>query len=156
MDTEEEAREKIRIMEELVQKYTCDFPSRRPPAPATASANSPPGEFILLTGTTGRFGSYLLAQLLARPDVSRIYALNRGPQETIHERQHRSFEEMGLEPGLLNSQKVVLLGGYTPSLHLGLQKELYAEVSGRFIPSFVTLLMWISDQNLSYERHYER
>ncbi|KAA1471161.1 acetyl-CoA synthetase-like protein [Dentipellis sp. KUC8613] len=147
MDTEEEAREKIRIMEELVEKYSCDFPSRPPSASSSDSANSGSGEYILLTGTTGRFGSCLLAQLLARPDVSRIYALNRGPQETIRERQHRSFEEMGLEPDLLNSQKVVLLGGYAPSAHLGLQKDLYEEIR----TSLTSIIMnaWRVDFNVS-------
>ncbi|KAH7310718.1 hypothetical protein B0I35DRAFT_78217 [Stachybotrys elegans] len=55
-------------------------------------------ETIILTGSTGSLGSYLLACLLANPLVGRIYCLNRGQPETARTRQEASFKSRRLPP----------------------------------------------------------
>ncbi|KAL8935223.1 MAG: hypothetical protein Q9216_005533, partial [Gyalolechia sp. 2 TL-2023] len=51
---------------------------------------------ILLTGSTGSLGSYLLDTLLSIPNVDRIYCLTRGTEG--QHRQTDSFQSKGLEP----------------------------------------------------------
>lgn len=58
-------------MQDLVNRFSCDFPS--PPHGVRAGDS----DVILLTGTTGALGSYALACLASSPKVSRIYAVNR-------------------------------------------------------------------------------
>jgi len=66
-------------------------------------------DVVLVTGTTGRLGSQLLAALATRPDVKTVYALNRAPASDIEERQRKAFESWGLDPEILHSGKIILL-----------------------------------------------
>lgn len=57
----------------LVERYTHDLPAPvagRPPA-------ADDGQVVVITGTTGALGSYLLAAALASPRVRRVVCLNR-------------------------------------------------------------------------------
>ncbi|KAG6374188.1 hypothetical protein JVT61DRAFT_4841 [Boletus reticuloceps] len=72
-----------------------------------------PGRFhdrhvVLLTGSTGGLGSYLLASLLSREDVALVYAFNRPSKtDTIQHRQRAAFEDRGLDTALLDSDKLI-------------------------------------------------
>lgn len=77
-------------IQNLVERYTAELPAlqnghpqSRPELPST----------IILTGSTGSLGSYLLYDLLRTPSVSKIYCLNRSDAET---RQKQGFNEKGL------------------------------------------------------------
>jgi thioester reductase-like protein len=86
---------------------------------------------VVLTGSTGGLGSYLLASLLQREDVSVIYAFNRpskGSTSSIQRRQQNGFEDRGLDVNLLHSEKLVYVETDTSHDHLGLNKELYEKV----------------------------
>jgi thioester reductase-like protein/acyl-coenzyme A synthetase/AMP-(fatty) acid ligase len=66
-------RADIQIMQDLIEKYssfTPHDPTSKPKVPGSSKS-------ILLTGVTGGLGSILLANLLRRADVSRIYCLVR-------------------------------------------------------------------------------
>ncbi|KAK5462928.1 hypothetical protein LTS15_002640 [Exophiala xenobiotica] len=66
-------RADIQIMQDLIEKYssfTPHDPTNKPKVPVSRKT-------ILLTGVTGGLGSILLANLLKRADVSRIYCLVR-------------------------------------------------------------------------------
>ncbi|KAG2145394.1 male sterility protein-domain-containing protein [Suillus bovinus] len=84
---------------------------------------------VVLTGSTGGLGSYLLADLLQREDVSVVHALNRPSKEaSIQQRQEDSFKYRGFEFTLLQSDKLVYVETDTSADHLGLDKELYQKI----------------------------
>ncbi|KAJ5406907.1 hypothetical protein N7465_008191 [Penicillium sp. CMV-2018d] len=76
-------------IQSLVDKYTSDLPARKVypqnglPSPST----------VILTGSTGSLGTYLLHSLLGSDSVTKVYCLNRSDAES---RQKKSFEEKGL------------------------------------------------------------
>lgn len=66
--------QQIKAMEDIVAKYTSNLPERN-------DAQRDPNETkqtVILTGSTGSLGSYMLDQLISSPRVSKVYALNRG------------------------------------------------------------------------------
>jgi len=65
-----------------------------------------PGSVILLTGSTGSLGSYLLESLLQDPTVLKVYCLNRG--DATEARQTRSHLEKGLKTNLSDERAVFL------------------------------------------------
>ncbi|KAF8869841.1 hypothetical protein CPB85DRAFT_1356315 [Mucidula mucida] len=91
----------------------------------------PEEHVVLITGTTGALGSYILSELIKDATVRTIYALNRyssGEQE-LNERQRRAFESRGLDPLLLVSGKVRFLEGTLASEQLGLSQDVYSFIS---------------------------
>ena len=82
---------------------------------------------MLLTGSTGSLGSYLLSTLLTDVRVAKVYAFNR-PSRATHDRQRASFEDKGLPLALLDSDKCMLVTGDFNSDDLGLDEATYAEV----------------------------
>ncbi|KAL8850362.1 MAG: hypothetical protein Q9221_004682 [Calogaya cf. arnoldii] len=59
---------------------------------------------VLITGSTGSLGSYLLCKLLGNPDVKRVFCLNRTSGEDAYYRQKHALRAKGIElpkmPGL--------------------------------------------------------
>ena len=86
---------------------------------------------VALSGSTGSVGSSLLALLLERSDVSRIYLLNRKGRGTQKERQGKAFREKGLDPQVLddNRFKIVYLEVDLSRRDLGLASQDYKDVS---------------------------
>ena len=109
-------------MKALIAKYSAQLPI----APRQRARARDAGETVLLTGTTGRFGRHVLAQLLADPRVARVYALNRG--SALEERQAAAFREAKLPLSLLAQGKLMLLSGDLGREDLGLEPALLAEV----------------------------
>ncbi|KAJ6194076.1 hypothetical protein J3E72DRAFT_199340, partial [Bipolaris maydis] len=58
----------------LVRKYTADLIQKER---GTAARERLSKQTVLLTGSTGSLGSHVLQSLLQRPDVERVYCLNR-------------------------------------------------------------------------------
>lgn len=77
-------------MESLVNKYTAEVP---PPNWETAQ-ESCRQEAVLLTGSTGRLGCYILKQLAETEGVVKIYALNR-PSATNLSAETRQKDALG-------------------------------------------------------------
>lgn len=73
----------------LVKKYTSDLPAQE--AFPQTELHSP--SIVILTGSTGSLGTYILHSLLSSESVSKVYCLNRSDAET---RQKKGFEEKGL------------------------------------------------------------
>lgn len=91
--------------------------------------DSSPYETIVVTGTTGALGSYLLEELLINDAVGKIYALNRhSSSRTLLERQQAAFKDHDIDIDLLNSQKLVLLEADLVFSCLGLPNDVYEEV----------------------------
>ncbi|KAF9238227.1 acetyl-CoA synthetase-like protein [Melanogaster broomeanus] len=103
---------------------------------------------VLLTGSTGGLGSFLLSQLLENPMVERVYALNRPSSSTsIEERQISAFLDRGLSVDLLRSSKLVYVEADASQDRCGLSAALYDEIRG----SITTIIhaAWRLDFNLS-------
>ncbi|KAJ7803408.1 hypothetical protein B0H14DRAFT_2463681 [Mycena olivaceomarginata] len=103
-------------MRAMVHKYTQGFPQHVP------TEEAPQDQAILLTGTTGALGSHILAHLLTLREFSAIYALNR-PSTDLRERQCQSFQRSGIDPCLLDSPKLKLLGGDLNAPRFALSQE---------------------------------
>ncbi|KAL4077419.1 putative nonribosomal peptide synthetase, partial [Scleroderma citrinum] len=113
-----------------------------------AARDGTEGHTILVTGSTGGLGSYMLASLLGRKEVIRIYALNRRSKTTTAaERQRSTFEGRGLDTGLLESDKLVYVEGDTSKEQLGLNQRLYEEI--RDAVTVIIHNAWRIDFNLS-------
>ncbi|KAJ6611221.1 hypothetical protein B0H10DRAFT_2224315 [Mycena sp. CBHHK59/15] len=120
---------KVSEMERLVDRYSGDFTPPRP----RSSEPSPGvnGEVVLLTGSTGALGSYVLEHLLKDPAVARVYALNRPDARGVRSvliRQVASFRDRELDFALLNSERLVLLEGNIAEPNFGLDDETYEEI----------------------------
>ncbi|TFK50162.1 putative aminoadipate reductase [Heliocybe sulcata] len=89
----------------------------------------PPKAVVLVTGTTGGLGSYLLWMLLVDTKVERVYALNRkSDRSTLAHRQRDAFADRGLPFDVLSSEKLVLVEGDEAGDKLGLAEALYEEI----------------------------
>ena len=69
------SRLEMNEMEDLLVEFT----AKLPPTPISPPVKSSLGTVVLISGTTGSLGSYLLDVLLTRLWVTKIYCLNRAP-----------------------------------------------------------------------------
>ncbi|KAF8513307.1 hypothetical protein BU17DRAFT_95460 [Hysterangium stoloniferum] len=139
-----ESRRRQRL-QDLIEKYTQDWPVHRPQTTADSSSN----EVVLLTGSTGGLGSQILAQLVEIPSITRIYALNRPSQRSSYDRQHESFVDRGNDVSLLQSDKIVYVDGDTSVVGFNLNSDLFNKIRDS-----VTMIIhnaWRVDFNLSLE-----
>lgn len=111
-------------MQELVTKYSANFPKHIPLEDATL----PQQDTVLLTGSTGGLGASILARLVQSPDVARVYALNRTNDTALTERQKSVFQGRGYDPALIDSPKVVLLEADLAEPRLSLSEQVFQEV----------------------------
>lgn len=126
-------------MQTVYDVHTADLPiNGRLPEP-----QEPGKACVLLTGSTGSLGSYILDSLIARDDVAQVYCLNRGIDSL--ERQQKSQAAKGLAP--LPAGKVRCIDAADLSrAHLGLPVQEYTRLLSQ-----VTLVVhnaWQVDFNL--------
>ncbi|KAE9396384.1 acetyl-CoA synthetase-like protein [Gymnopus androsaceus JB14] len=92
------------------------------------------GDIVLVTGTTGALGCYILGLLLSDAFVHRVYAANRPSPNTGHhmkslaQRQEEAFIEKGLDVSLLQSQKLVLVEMDARRADLGVETQIYETI----------------------------
>lgn len=124
-DPENRDEHDIRAMHDMVEKYGNDLPVHHARAfPAVIST----GEIIVITGTTGRLGAHLLAQLLEKPSVRHVYALNRPSDYQVSERQSRVFQRWGIDTGLLDGKNIMFLDADLSKRRLGLDPHIYDQI----------------------------
>ena len=122
-------------IEKMIEKYSIGFGDfHAPHAPGhrviTPGDHSRRNHVVVLTGSTGGLGSYLLASLLQRDEVSVVYAFNRPSTVlSIQQRQKSIFEDRGLDAILLQSEKLIHVETDTSHDDLGLDKEVYQKVN---------------------------
>ncbi|CCL98029.1 uncharacterized protein FIBRA_00022 [Fibroporia radiculosa] len=119
----------------MATRYSHDFPIRRRDvcvAAASSTAGGTSGDVILLTGTTGNLGCYLVDALVSSPEVARIYALNRAARDgtPLRRRQAAAMIERGLDANVLASPKLLLLEGNITDPSWGLSQDLFQEMHG--------------------------
>lgn len=124
----------IAAISAMIQKYSAEFQKLESDSLERVSkkARIDDGHVVLLTGSTGTLGSYILADLLGRSEVSKIYVLNRfstAPGTYSSQRQFNAFEERGLNTRLLRaSKKIFYLEGDISQDRLGLAAFTYERV----------------------------
>ncbi len=114
-------------MEKMVEELTRDFSKHK------QTKEAPEEEVVLVTGTTGSLGTYILEKLISTPSIQRIYALNRSGKDaktTLRERQSQAFKTHGVDGALIDSPKLVLLEGDISLPDLGLSAEQMEEIAG--------------------------
>ncbi|KAJ5945718.1 NRPS-like enzyme [Penicillium verhagenii] len=87
----------------LISKYTSDLPVRS----AKQSPQPPKESRVILTGSTGSLGTYLLHSLLNNKNVTKIYCFNRTDDAAA--RQLESFQSKGLPTSPLSGPRVEFL-----------------------------------------------
>ncbi|EXF76803.1 thioester reductase domain-containing protein [Colletotrichum fioriniae PJ7] len=106
----------IHAMEAQLQKYTRDLPK----STGTKPAPNDKGQTVLVTGTTGALGSYLLDFMEHNPAVSKVVCLNRS--EDSGKRQVKMSAERGLAT---TWKKAEFLCVDMSKSNLGLEPEVY-------------------------------
>jgi hypothetical protein len=117
----------------MIKKYTQNWPAHRPRNATVPGQESSSDEVILLTGSTGGLGSQNLAQLVAMPSVSRVYAFNKPPQKSLYDRHLESFVDRGNDISLLWSDKIVYVEGDTSVIGFNIKSELYNKVCNHLL-----------------------
>lgn len=153
----------------MIDKYDYKWTNRKI-SPEVRSGTTK--ERVVVTGTTGALGSYLLAMLLENDRVETVWALNRKSKEDHMARQKASFEEKMLDVSLLGRAKLMMLEWDLEDARLGLKEDVYQEVSSkaygrkaradswacrfkRVLPQlfmYVSLMMCMHQTNRSTER----
>ncbi|KAF9556258.1 acetyl-CoA synthetase-like protein [Agrocybe pediades] len=137
-------------MRSMVEKYTVtEFPIHPRAADKAEDTSPSSGDVVLVTGTTGGLGTYLFAELISNPSVSRVYAVNRGKDSTaLRERQKKALVQRGVNPQqIMDSEKLVLLVADTSAPLLGLSENEYETIRSSL--THVIHNAWPVDFNLS-------
>ena len=140
----EETNEQTRmgLMEAMMTKYS-SFPGHND------RKESP--RVLVLTGSTGALGSYLLEAFLAIESISRIYCLNRALDP--EQRQRDVDSSRGLRTDW-DDERVTFLTSDFAKCNLGLEHDMYREIVAN--ADLVLHNAWQVDFNLSltsYEGH---
>lgn len=118
------AERRDQTVQRLVKKYTSDIVAK-PFPPMSSEKASQKDLHVILTGTTGSLGVYLLDTLCLRPDVVRVFCLNRAVNG--RERTMASVKLRGLSTDLVTS-KAEFLRVNLGSARLGLSDAEYTEL----------------------------
>lgn len=142
-----EVDEKIRIekMSLMLQKHSAGMIAQAKQL-STKSAKRP--QTVLLTGSTGALGSYILERLAVCESITRIYCLNRSPDSK--ERQDRAMASRGLMLQS-HSNRVVFLTSDISKNNLGLEHDVYSEIINNV--ELIIHNAWQVDFNLSLDSY---
>lgn len=136
-------------IEQMLAKYSVGLPATFTRQPDSGAHPSP---VVLLTGSTGGLGSYMLASMVENPAVVRIFTYNRPGRHgaDIQSRHREMFEDRGLDMALLDSEKIVYLEGDAAAPRLGLPDDVYEEVRTPYHYPRFALLIYCSVQLHGY------
>ena len=105
----------------MVEKYSGNFENHVP------SARPPTEDTIMITGTSGTVGSSILVDCLKRPNVRRIYALNRPSADPV-KAQKAALTKHGFDPSLADTPKLTFLKADLAAADLGVGELLLEEL----------------------------
>ncbi|KAG8631636.1 hypothetical protein KVT40_000776 [Elsinoe batatas] len=137
-DEETSSKSREQRMSDMLSKYTKSLPAHIE-APPRQNKHS-----VVLTGSTGSLGTYILNRLIRDPAIIKIYCLNRSSDSAS--RQHSAFTSRSLNPDF---SKVEFLQASMGKDSFGLPPQKYAALKDHvdvFIHS-----AWAVDFNLSLE-----
>ncbi|TFK52659.1 NAD(P)-binding protein [Heliocybe sulcata] len=133
----ETAEQHAQILNDMISKYTSDLPTqKRTVAPADLNED----DVVILTGSTGSLGTFILHTLLLNPRVKQVFAFNRAGSSPSLQRQRRSYKERRLDEAVLDvaasSGKVVFHDIQVNQPEFGLPHDVFAAIH-----SSVTLII---------------
>ncbi|KAI9279609.1 hypothetical protein BY458DRAFT_545119 [Sporodiniella umbellata] len=137
-----------KLAEEYIERAKNDFPV----AESDYTSNRKE-KVVLLTGTTGALGSFILRSLLQDRSVKKIYCLIRGQESELESRLLKSFETRKLDTSLLETDRVEVLPMRLSEHYLGLSKEKYHQLKEEV--TIVQHCSWLVDFNQTIE-HYDK
>ncbi|KAJ5930540.1 acetyl-CoA synthetase-like protein [Penicillium verhagenii] len=108
----------------LVEKYTQNLPAPTSTKPLPATTN----QTIIITGTTGAVGCYLLDLALANPEITKIYCFNR--TSDARERQIAASSFRGLSTDFPSSRVEFLTVDLSSSSKFNLSEEITTRLAG--------------------------
>lgn len=108
-------------LDHFVDKYTADLPPS-----LIDTLKSPSKHTVILTGSTGYLGTYILNRLLQDPNVTHVYSLNRSTD--AYTRTKVSFEQRGLNFSPAVRSKVTFWPAQFGEERLGLDENKYNEL----------------------------
>ncbi|KAG6869385.1 hypothetical protein C0995_003602, partial [Termitomyces sp. Mi166 len=116
--------DELRSFENLVAQVRVSRMKRRPAAGHK--------KIVVLTGSTGSLGCFLLARLAGDPDVSKVICLNRvsSGATTPHQRQRDLMAKRGAYMSSQAWDKVVLHGADMSRYDFGLGQNEFSELLG--------------------------
>lgn len=147
-DPKGEESRRIQAMKDMVQNYTVDLPSA---LPFREKGSDTEQVSVILTGSTGSLGSYLLDILLAKPGIFRIYCLNRAIDGQKRQTSVSNSKSLSVDWFRKNVQ---FLRADLSKPFLGLEKDVYLEMARD--ASYIIHSQWQVDFNLtlsSFEPH---
>ena len=141
-------QERVAAINVMIEKYSVGLSRSLSSPVVNGAANGlfsyPTSSVVLLTGSTGGLGSFLLLKLLQDPRVQRVYAFNRPSSSTsIEKRQCSAFVDKGLSVDSLNSKKLVYVEADASLDNCGLSPKLYEEVLDSFPGAVIIMLIYI-------------
>lgn len=80
---------------------------------------------IILTGSSGALGSYILNALLANPSVAHVYCLNRSSDGLLLQTERNQARGLSTQ---LSSTRITFLAAKLSQTHLGLESETYGKL----------------------------
>lgn len=119
-EAEEEQVSRAEKVDALIKKYTSDLPEQKLDVHNISTTHT-----VILTGSTGSLGNYLLHSLLNDPQVVKVYCLNRSDAKA---RQEKSFREKGLKFDEEAQSKVEFLQAAFGDERFGLEESKYEEM----------------------------
>lgn len=120
--SDQSPHDKFVEMQALLSEYSRDLPKLGVP---TAMQQSDQRICVLITGSTGSIGSYVLDHLLRSPKVYRIYCLNRSIEAEM--RQLDLHSAKGLYTAW-NSDRVTFFQSRVSEPNLGLKPQAYEDI----------------------------
>jgi thioester reductase-like protein len=118
-----EERQEMQVMEQLYEKYTQNLIAGRHGRPSTSYEM----HTVLLTGSTGNLGSYLLDQLVRSPRVAKVICLNRA-RDGGATQQAAGMRDRGLILAEDYRSKVEFYRFDVSQDRLGIAQDLYARL----------------------------
>ena len=150
---ETEEKDRAQQIEAMIEKYSPLATQRTQTTRHQTNGNIRKGRTVVLTGSTGGLGSYLLQTLLDSKFVSRVYCLNRAVDS-----EQRQIQVNGLR-GLRTQwdiERVVFLTSDFTKEKLGLEHATFQEILANM--DILIHNAWTVDFNLSlasYEPHLQ-
>ncbi|KAI0749988.1 male sterility protein-domain-containing protein [Daedaleopsis nitida] len=111
------------ILLKIAESHSADLPMR----PAVLRPRPSAKDVVLVTGTTGNFGTDLLENLLRDDAIERVYAVNRRGSRAM-ERQEASFRDRGYDEDILHSGKFRMVEGNLDAPGFDIEPALLEEI----------------------------
>lgn len=123
--------EQLSIMSSTLKEYMDKIDNVHFDTGTPATAYELNKQVVLLTGSTGSIGSYILNDLLQEDCVSHIYCLNRSADSSTLQPERNKFLDSSLPTDFSKDKVTFLSADLSDSTSLGLPKDVYTTIAER-------------------------